>query len=132
MTERAFQDPGELLTKALISGDFTLYRSILTLPMNFTPKDGQSDFLSDEAALREDFELYGEGMMAMRLVTRVLGRANLLVAPFPARITVQEAADGWRTAEIESSEGHLNWTLGRSSVSSSGAFEMRGGVNGEA
>ena len=153
MAERAFQELGELLTKALISGDFALYRSILTLPMKFTPRDGPSYILSDEAALREDFELYvsiiklhgvtdiyrqvlgydpvGEGQIVVRVVTHILVRANLLVAPFATRILLQEAADGWRIAEIESSEGHLNWTLGRASVSPAGDFETRGGVNDE-
>ena len=153
MAERAFQELGELLTKALISGDFAMYRSILSLPMKFTPKDGPSYILLDEAALREDFDLYvsiirlhgvtdiyrqflgfdpiGEGQIVVRVVTHILVRANLLVAPFPTRMLLQEAADGWRIAEIESSEGHLNWTLGRASVSSQGNFETRGGVDGE-
>ena len=153
MAERAFQELGELLTKALISGDFALYRSILTLPMKFTPKDGQSYILLDEAALSEDFDLYvsiirvhgvtdiyrqflgcdpvGEGTIIVRVMTHILVRANLLVDPFPTRMVVQEAADGWRIVEIESSEGHLNWALGRASVSPLGAFETRGGVDGE-
>jgi len=153
MAERAFQELAELLTKALISGDFALYRSILILPMKFTPKDGASYILSDEAALREDFDLYvsiirlhgvtdiyrqvlgydpaGEGHVVVRVVTHILVRANLLVAPFVPRILLQEAADGWRIAEIESSEGHLNWTLGRASVSPLGVFETDGGMNDE-
>jgi hypothetical protein len=153
MAERAFQELGELLTKALISGDFELYRSILCLPMKFTPKDGPSYTLTDEAALREDFDLYvsiirlhgvtdiyrqvqghepvGEGQIVVRVVTHILVRANLLVAPFPTKLLLQEAADGWRIAEIESSEGHMNWTMGRASVSPSGDFETGGGVNDE-
>ena len=147
MSERAFQDLGELLTKALISGDFALYRSILTLPMKFTPKDGRSYVLTDEAALRADFDLYvsiiklhgvtdiyrqvlgydpvGKGQMVVRVVTHILVRANLLVEPFATRIVMQEGADGWRITEIESAEGHLNWTLGRAVVSSAGEFETK-------
>ena len=154
MPERAFQELGELLTKALISGDFALYRSILTLPMKFTPRDGPSYTLLDEAALREDFDLYvaiirlhgvtdiyrqvldyvpdGADRVAVQVVTHILVRANLLVAPFQTRIRLQNGAGGWRIAEIESSEGHLNWTLGRATVSPAGQFETRsGGLNGE-
>lgn len=36
-----------------------------------------------------------------------------LVEPFATRMPLTEDAAGWRIAEIESSEGHLNWTLGR-------------------
>lgn len=153
MAEHVFQKLCELLTKALISGNFDLYRSILTLPMKFTPKDGRSYILSDEAALREDFELYvsiirlhgvtdiyrqvlgfdqlGEGRIRVRVVTHILMRANLLVAPFPTQILLQEEFDGWRISEIESSEGHLNWTLGKAKVAPSGLFETDGETHGE-
>ena len=147
MSERAFQELGELLTKALISGDFALYRSILTLPMKFTPKDGRSYVLTDEAALRADFELYvsiiklhgvtdiyrqvlgfdpvdADGVV-VRVVVHILVRANLLAEPFASRIMMQRGADGWRITEIESAEGHLNWTLGRAVVSSAGQFETK-------
>ncbi len=152
MVERAFQELGELLTKALISGDFALYRTILTLPMRFTPKDGPSCVLIDEAALQADFDLYvsiirlhgvtdiyrqvlgydraGKGQMVVRVVTHILVRANLLVAAFPTRIVMQEGADGWRITEIESSEGHLNWALGRADVSPDGQFETQDGEAG--
>jgi hypothetical protein len=147
MSERAFQELGELLTKALISGDFDLYRSILTLPMKFTPKDGRSYVLTDEAALREDFDLYVSiirlhgvtdiyrqvlgydpvrpGQITVRVITHILVRATLLVEPFPTRIVLLNGPDGWQIAEIESSEGHLNWTLGRAVVSPAGRFETR-------
>lgn len=149
MPERAFQELGELLTKALLSGDFALYLSIMTLPMKFTPKDGPSYVLMDEAALRADFDIYrsiiqlhgvtdiyrqvsgydwaGKGEMVVPVVTHILARANLLVAPFPTRIVMHEGADGWRITEIESLEGYLNWTLGRAEVSQDGRFETKDG-----
>ena len=149
MPERAFQELGELLTKALISGDFALYRSILTLPMKFTPKDGASYVLTDAAALRDDFDLYvsiiklhgvtdiyrqvvgidpvDTDRVAVRMVTHILVRANLLAEPFSSRMLMQNGPDGWRITEIESSEGHLNWTLGRAEISAGGQFETKDG-----
>jgi hypothetical protein len=149
MPERAFQELGELLTKALLSGDFALYRSILTLPMTFTPKDGTSYTLTDEAALREDFDLYvsivrlhgvtdiyrrvlgfdrvDADRVVVRVVTHILVRANLLVEPFETRMSMLRGPDGWRITEIESSEGHLNWTMGRAGVSAGGQFETKDG-----
>ncbi len=149
MPQTAFQELGEVLTKALISGDFALYQSILTLPMKFTPKDGASYVLTDEAALRDDFDLYvsiiklhgvtdiyrqvvgidpvdGQHVV-VRVMVHILVRANLLAEPFPSRMLMQRGSDGWRITEIESSEGHLNWTLGRAGVSAGGQFETKDG-----
>lgn len=146
MPERAFHSLGELLTKALLSGDFALYQSILTLPVRFTPMAGKPYVLQDLAALRADFELYvsiirlhgvtdiyrqvvscepvGDGRIWVRLVTHLLVRANLLAEPFPTRMLLQRDEAGWRIAEIETSEGHLHWTMGRAQVSAGGRFEL--------
>ena len=147
MPERAFTGLAELLTKSLISGDFDLYLSILTLPMKFTPRDGASYVLADEAALREDFDLYvaiirlhgvtdiyrqvlgfdqiDDAHVVARVMVHILARANLLASPFESRITMKRAGDGWRIAEIESSEGHLNWTLGRAVLTPEGQFQEK-------
>ncbi|MBI1171518.1 hypothetical protein GC209_08965 [bacterium] len=147
MPERAFKKLGDILTKALVSGDFDLYRSVLCLPMKFTPRDGQSYVLPDEAALREDFDLYvsiirlhgvtdiyrqfisfepaGPGELYITCMTHILVRANLLAEPFASRMLVQHDAAGWRIKEIESSEGHLNWSLGRATVTSDGKFQSK-------
>ena len=147
MPEPAFLTLGDLLTKVLITGDFALYQSILTLPVKFLPRQGKVYVLHDEAALREDFELY---VSIIRLhgvtdiyrqllghdrldhgihvhwMTHILVRGTRLVEPFATRMLVTKDAVGWRIAEIESSEGHLNWTLGRAVVSPDGNFETRG------
>jgi hypothetical protein len=148
MPERAFRNLGDLLTRALISGDFDLYKSVLTLPMKFTPKDGQPYVLTDEAALRADFDLYvsiirlhrvtdiyrqflgfapaGPGEIRIDCRTHILAGATLLTEPFASRLLVQHDPQGWRIKEIESSEGHLNWTLGRATLTSEGKFVTQG------
>ena len=145
MQDRPFSELGDLLTRALIAGDFALYQSILTLPMKFTPRDGKPYVLHDLDALREDFDLYvsiirlhgvtdiyreirdheltGPREMTVQVMTHILVRANRLVDPFRTSFLLRQDADRWRIAEIESSEGHLNWTLGRAVVSQSGRFE---------
>ncbi len=149
MPERAFHELGDLLTKALLLKNFGLYRSALTLPARFAPKEGKADVLSDEAALRADFDLYvsiiklhgvtdiyrqflgcdrvDEGLMSVNWITHVLVRARRLADPFATRMLVRHGEDGWRIAAIESSEGHLNWTLGQATVSPEGRFVLRTG-----
>jgi hypothetical protein len=147
MPERAFQELGDVLTTALVSGNFGLYRSIFSLPVRFAPKDGKAYVLTDDAGLREDFELYvsiiklhgvtdiyrkflgydtlEDGAIAVRWTTHILVRARLLAEPFPTRMLLRQVESGWRICEIESSEGHLNWTLGRATVSPDGKFESK-------
>jgi hypothetical protein len=149
MPERAFHELGDLLTKALIVQDFELYRSIFTLPVRFAPKDGKAYVLSDEAALRDDFDLYvsiirlhgvtdiyrqflgydaaEDGQMALRWTTHILVRGRRLADPFGTRMLVLQGEGGWQIAAIESSEGHLNWTLGQAKVSPEGKFELKTG-----
>lgn len=148
MPERAFQKLGDLLTKALVSGSFDLYKSVLCLPMKFTPKDGKSYILNDEEALRDDFDLYvsiirlhgvtdiyrqflsvepaAPGELYISCLTHILVRANLLTEPFSSRILVQQGPEGWRIKEIESSEGHLHWSMGRAVLTPDGKFETQG------
>lgn len=149
MPDHAFHELGDLLTKALLFGNFELYRSIFTLPVRFAPKDGKAYVLSDEQALREDFDLYvsiiklhgvtdiyrqflgydrvGDGLMSVRWTTHILVRARRLADPFATRMLVALGDGGWKIAAIESSEGHLNWTLGQAVVSPDGKFEPRKG-----
>jgi hypothetical protein len=147
MPDPAFRELGDLLTKALVGGDFDLYQSIITLPMKITPRDGKPYVLQDLEDLRADFDIYvaiirlhgvtdiyreekgheqtGPGEMTVHVMTHILVRANRLVDPFPTHFRLQDQGDGWRIVEIESSEGHLNWALGRADVLSGGHFETR-------
>ena len=130
MQGRAIQDLTQALTKALPTGDFALYRSILTLRMWFAPTNGKADVLCDEAALRADFDLYVtilkqhgvtdiyrklqndepgvEGEAVVRWLTHILVRANLLANSFERLMRLRWNENGWRIAEIESTRGHLN------------------------
>ena len=61
----------------------------------------------------------------MVCLTHILARAHRLVDPFETRMTMVLRADGWRISEIESSEGHIKWTLGRAAISPGGQFEPK-------
>lgn len=140
-----FLELGERLTRALLTGDFALYRHSLTLPVKFIAQTGGAYELASETALKEDFDLY-VGVLKLHGVTdiyrqlrrldatsadatciywttHILARANLLTEPFPTRMLVRLGAEGWRIAEIESSEGHLNWTQGKARLTREGRFE---------
>lgn len=145
MPQRPFLKLGEALTKALVTDDFGLYRQTLTLPVRFAGDGGKSYELADEAALKADFDLYvsvirlygvtdiyrqlrrldpaGPDAKYVHWTTHILVRANLLTEPFPTRMLMRNGPDGWQIAEITSSEGHLNWTLGRAKLSPQGRFE---------
>ncbi len=148
MAERVFEGLGDQLTKALLSADFDLYRSIMTLPVTFTPRGAKAYTLSDDAALRDDFDLYvsiirlhgvtdiyrlvlgtdavSADEMVVQCKTHILVRARLLVDPFETRMRLLRQDDRWRISGIESSIGHLNWAMGRADVLSDGQFENRG------
>jgi len=145
MVAAGFQSIGDRLTKALISGDFELYRSLMILPLRVTPRHGTPYTTHTIEALREDFDLYhkiigihgvtdifrdvqnvemtGPDQAIVTVMTHILQRANRLVHPFNARFHLQRQGDGWCITEIESTEGHINWTLGRATVSDAGQFK---------
>ena len=99
------------MTKALIIGDFALYRDVLSLPMTFFPKGGKPFILPDEAALKANFDLYvaiirlhgvtdiyrqvlgydqiGPDDVRLRILTHILVRANLLAEPFAMQMLLQ-------------------------------------------
>lgn len=138
MPERAIPEIADRLTEALIAGDFALYAQIMSLPMQFTPRGEKPYVLTTEAELRADFDLYvatirGHGVTDIyrkllaitptpegaeaRWLTHILVRAQLLTEPFQTRMRLIRGSEGWKIAEIESSEGHIHWTLGRAEVS---------------
>ncbi len=145
MAERLFQVLGDQLTKALVGGDFALYESLLMMPVKFTPRGGGKPYvLTDRDALREDFDLYvsiirvhgvtdiyreilgietlGPEDIIVRVTTHIMVRAQRLVAPFETAMHLRKGPGGWRIAEIESSEGHLNWSMGNAELSPDDQF----------
>jgi hypothetical protein len=138
MPERAIPELSDLLTRALINRDFALYAQVTTLPLRITPRGAKPYVLATQAELRADFDLYVDIMrlhgvtdiyrkllgitrtdtgVEARWLTHILVRARLLAEPFETRMKVVKGEGGWKIAEIESSEGHINWTLGRAEVS---------------
>lgn len=137
MPERALGQLSNLLTKSLLSGDFEQYRQLMALPVSFSPREGKPYVLTTVEELKADFDLYvevirlhgvtdlyrkllsisftAEGAVA-RWLTHILVRATLLTLPFETRMRCVHGADGWRIAELESSEGHLKWTMGAGSI----------------
>lgn len=130
----AFSDIGDSLTKALVSGDFALYRKVMQLPLTITSLGEDTYVLHDEAALQRDFDLYhqvlklhgvtdifrelrgvvDEGNGVQRILCRVhiMARANRLVDPFQSEMLIQLKAGLWRIIEIRSTPDHIDWTLG--------------------
>lgn len=145
MPDRVIAELSDLLTRALLTGDFALYRQILTLPMQFTPRGEKPYVLHTEAELKADFDLYVDIMRLhgvtdiyrkllgiqscadgaqVRWLTHILVRATLLAEPFETRMHVVRRDGGWKIAEIESSEGHIHWTMGRAEISD-GTFRTK-------
>lgn len=141
-----FTAVGETLTGALIDRDFPAYRSIFHLPTTVVPRDGAAYTIETDEALRADFELYAQ-MIALHHVTDIfrvilsqtqtatdrmvvttqvemLSHANRVVEPFRTVFSLRHEPDlGWRIERIESSIGHINWTLGRAKITPSRTFD---------
>lgn len=151
MDKAVFLDLGERLTRALLTGDFDLYRQVMHLPLEIEPRGGKSYVLESAAALRQDFDLYREHI-ALHGITDIyrevieierpapdtafaIVRMNILaggrrVVPlFLAMFTMLRGDDGAsRFAKIQSSLGHINWTLGKGGITE-GDFDLPEGRN---
>jgi hypothetical protein len=147
MAQRAFADIGDQLTKSLIAGDFALYQSLMVLPLRISPRGTRPYVLETEAALRSDFDLYHANIRAhgvtdifrqvlgfaqsasdqaqLRCLTHILVQAHRIVNPFETVFHLRLQGEDWRISEIESSEGHINWSLGQADISAEGSFKPR-------
>lgn len=139
-----FYEVGERLTRALISGDFDLYQTVMRLPLEINPIQGVPYTLRDTDALREDFLLYHQmntlhhvtdifrRILNIRMEcdsvaivtsrTELLSNSTRLVEPFDATHHLRRAAEGWRIFQIDSSVGHINWTLNRATITADRVF----------
>lgn len=135
----------ENLTKALVNNDLELYRSLFQLPVTIVPREGIPYLLSTEEEFAEDFRLYAQsmqlnhvtdifrevqskeisknGLKHVRARVHLLNNANRVVAPFETNFYLSESEDGWRIVRIESSLGHINWTLGMARITPDQTFE---------
>jgi hypothetical protein len=151
MLGKAFQAIGDALTQALVSGDFALYQSLISLPLKVTSRDAATYTIKTQDGLRADFDLYhrailiqgvtdifrdfqevilvGPGLVAVKFTTHILQRANRVVDPFSSAFHLERQGKIWRITAIESAEAHISWTLGQASVTPAGQFETRDDTN---
>jgi hypothetical protein len=138
MPQQAFHELGDQLTLALIGGDFSHYKSLIRLPLRIAPRGDRAYILTTEAELRADFEAYcrviqaqgvtdiyrqildlsvqGSAQIEVRFLTHIMVRAHRIVAPFETQFQLRHGAEGWQISAIESSEGHIKWTLGQAGI----------------
>lgn len=145
MTPDEFTIIERALTRALISGDYDLYRSLVHLPITIVPRGGEVQEIRTDAELREDFDLYHQALMSQRATdiyrrvlsfskmeddwievtveTNLLGTTGRLVDPFHTQFVLRPYDGRWRIVLIRSSFGHLRWTRGLARISAQGRFE---------
>lgn len=134
MDEATFSQIGERLTKALLSGDFDLYRQVMDLPIKIEPMGAVAYTLTDIKGLQADFDLYhlsiksrrvtdiyrkvkkieetAEGGFAVTCLMHILAGTERVIDPFLSIMTLQMTPEGWRFNHIQSSLRHIQWTLG--------------------
>ena len=136
MSEAAFLALAETLTRALVSGDYPLYRGVFRLPVTIVPRSAEPYVLDSEEALERDYDLYRiaiqtegitdivrrirslhyveEDRMRIEAEVNILRKAERVVAPFLSQFhLIWDEADGWLIHAIESAIGHIRWTLGQ-------------------
>lgn len=133
-----FNDLGDRLTKSLIAGDFSLYRTVMWLPLRIEPRDGAPYTMTTEDALEKDFEMYhrniklhhvndifrqvlsvaklAEDWVEVTSEVNLLRNAERVVAPFVTQHVMRLRGDLWRFSIVRSSIGHINWTLGQARI----------------
>ncbi|MAC80120.1 MAG: hypothetical protein CML66_18875 [Rhodobacteraceae bacterium] len=133
------------LTRALVSGDYDLYRSLVHLPITIVPRGGEVHEIRTDAELREDFDLYVRALAAQRVSdiyrrvlgmsqmeedwvevtveTHLLGLSGRLVDPFHTQFVLRPYDGIWRIVLIRSSFGHLRWARGLARITDQGRFE---------
>ncbi|MFT7594433.1 MAG: hypothetical protein ACI8R4_001754 [Paracoccaceae bacterium] len=148
MRDADFIEIGERLTKALITGDFDLYRSVMDLPLRIEPRGGKPYTMDTIEALQQDFGLYIQAVRARGItdiyrqlhdlspvvndtckatcLMHILEGATLVVEPFLMVMTLRKTNEGWRFCRIQSPLGHINWSLGQALISDDGRFDDTG------
>lgn len=144
MNRAEYLEIGERLTQALVDGDYALFRSIADLPFHTNPIHGTAYVLRTEAELLADFELYhrnaqlhhlrdiyrdvreitqsDSGVVSVSMRMELLSSSGRIVEPFVTVQHLHKIDDTWRIFRIDSSIGHINWTLGRATIGPDGSF----------
>ena len=152
MTPAEFTIIERNLTRALIHGDYDLYRSLIYMPIYMVPRGGDPYVLRTDDALREDFDLYVQALRIQRATdiyrhietfsqmeadwvevtveTHILGSTGRVVDPFLTQFVLRPQDGSWRIALIRSSFGHLRWTRGLAKINAEGRFEDLTGHTG--
>jgi hypothetical protein len=146
MDAKGFEDIGNRLTTALLSGDLALYLQLITVPLRIEAVGAYVYDLVDEAAVAEDLRLYHD-VLTLHGVTdivrevldlrperegvsvtcrvNIVAHAKRVVDPFRTDMRLVPATGGWRIAQIASQPGHIDWTLGQAGIDTAGNFVRR-------
>ncbi len=141
-----FDDLSKALSRALVSGDFALYRSVFHLPHDVIPRSGDAYTLRTEAEIHEDFDLYHAAIMAggiTRISRKILSQTEpdpdtrlieaevtmrkgeeTLVTPFTTTFRMERRKGRWAFGRVISSLGHINWTRGQGAITQNRRFEL--------
>ncbi len=146
MPARLLHTIGDQLTEALISGSYNQYNALMELPLRIVPRDATAYVLHTDAELNADFQLYhavikaqgvtdiyrqfrrmetlAPGSIWITFTTHILVKAHRIFDPFETSMRLVEHPDGWRISEIQSSEDHIKWTLGRNATPTQDAWQI--------
>ncbi len=144
VTPAQFNELGDTLTRALLDGNFELYKTVMTIPHRAVPRDGEPYELNTEEELRADFDLYAQALainhvtdifrdivaimpmeddrIEVTVETNMLSGAQRIVEPFRTQFELVSQDDDWRITTVRSSLGHINWSRGRAHISRDGRF----------
>ena len=152
MTPSEFTIVERNLTRALITGDFELYKTLIHLPAVVVPRGGHAQEIRTDAELREDFDLYVQALQIQRATdiyrkilnfalmeddwvevtveTSILGSTGRIVEPFHTQFVLRPYGGRWQIVLVRSSFGHLRWTRGLARITPDGRFEDLHGEDG--
>lgn len=144
MTPAQFNTIGDRLTESLLSGDFNLYQTVMTVPHHAVPRNGSPYTLNTLDELKADFDLYHQvlnihqvtdifrdiiamvprpdGQIDVMVETNILSNAHRIADPFRTQFTLVPHGDDWRITTVHSSPGHINWSRGHAEISPHGRF----------
>lgn len=130
-----FNTLGTQATRALIGGDFALYRSAFWLPLSIEPRALKPYTLTTEADIETDFQHYhnavslnqvtdivrevldtvsiGPDKFEVSVRTDILCSTGRVLDPYINQFVLQLRGLEWRISGIRNALGHINWTLGK-------------------
>lgn len=147
MLADVFRTQTDRLTQSLIAAKFPEYRDLMHLPLLIEPVNGNPYSMHTEEELKDDFDLYcgmirsqrvtdiyreligieerPDGEVEFVCMTEILSGGTRVVHPFPTYFRMMDTGTDWKIRRIQSSEGHINWTLGRAQITEDGQFDIQ-------